>query len=144
MVSGPSYAATTYSAFMLVVLTGLATCRNQIRPVADIMVQYVLRVLEPIWQHKTETAKRLRGRIENVLSWATVVGYRAGDNPARWKGNLSEILPKPAKVAKSGNQPSLALGDVAEWWAAFGQREGMAAQALQFLTLTAKGRAVLV
>jgi len=105
--------------------------------VSEITVQDVLRVLEPLWQGKTETASRLRGRIENVLSWATVAGHRTGDNPARWKGNLSEILPKPAKVAKGGNQPALALGDVARWWADLARREGMAAQALRFLTLTA-------
>jgi integrase len=107
------------------------------KDVADITVQDVLRVLEPIWQDKTETAKRLRGRIENVLSWATVAGHRTGDNPARWKGNLSEILPKPSRVAKTSNQPAIALGDVANWWAALAQRGGMAAKALQFLTLTA-------
>ncbi len=105
--------------------------------VSDITVQDVLRVLEPIWKAKTETASRLRGRIENVLSWATVAGHRAGDNPARWRGNLSEMLPKPAKVAKSGNQPALALADVSRWWDGLAQREGMAAQALRFLTLTA-------
>jgi integrase len=107
------------------------------KDVADITVQDVLRVLDPIWQAKTETAKRLRGRIENVLSWATVAGHRKGDNPARWKGNLSEILPKPSRVANSENQPALALGDVADWWTALAEREGMAAKALQFLTLTA-------
>jgi integrase len=105
--------------------------------VADITVQDVLRVLEPIWTEKTDTAKRLRGRIENVLSWATVAGFRKGDNPARWKGNLSEILPKPSKVAKGENQPALAPADIASWWGALAQREGMAAKALQFLTLTA-------
>ncbi|SUZ32828.1 Prophage integrase IntA [Roseibaca ekhonensis] len=105
--------------------------------VSDITVQDVLRVLEPIWKTKTETASRLRGRIENVLSWATVAGHRAGDNPARWRGNLSEMLPKPAKVAKSDNQPALALADVSRWWDDLAQREGMAAKALRFLTLTA-------
>lgn len=105
--------------------------------VETIEVRDVLRVLEPIWTTKTETASRLRGRIENVLSWATVAGYRTGDNPARWKGNLSEILPKPSKVTKGGNHPALALGDVPKWWRSLAQREGMAAQALQFLTLTA-------
>ena len=105
--------------------------------VSEITVQHVLKVLEPIWQTKTETASRLRGRIENVLSWATVAGHRKGDNPARWKGNLSELLPKAAKVAKSDNQPALALGDVPRWWAELAQRDGMAARALEFLTLTA-------
>ncbi|MBY6083628.1 tyrosine-type recombinase/integrase [Ruegeria arenilitoris] len=107
------------------------------KQVSEIEVQDVLRVLEPIWKDKTETASRLRGRIENVLSWATVAGHRKGDNPARWKGNLSEMLPKPSKVAKAGNQPALALSDVSRWWADLAVREGMAARALEFLTLTA-------
>lgn len=105
--------------------------------VADIAVQDVLRVLEPIWSTKTETASRLRGRIENVLSWATVAGYRTGDNPARWKGNLAELLPKAAKVATVENQPALKLADVSRWWAALALREGMAARALAFVVLTA-------
>jgi integrase len=105
--------------------------------VRDITLQDVLRVLEPIWQAKTETASRLRGRIEAVLSWATVAGHRTGDNPARWKGNLAQILPKPNKVAKADNQPALALADAPRWWAELARREGMAARALQFLTLTA-------
>jgi integrase len=105
--------------------------------VAEITLQDVLKVLEPIWQSKTETASRLRGRIEAVLSWAAVAGHRTGDNPARWKGNLSEVLAKPAKVAKVDNQPALALGDVPRWWAELARRDGMAARALEFVTLTA-------
>lgn len=105
--------------------------------VAEITLQDVLKVLEPIWQGKTETASRLRGRIEAVLSWATVAGHRTGENPAAWKGNLSEILPKPGKVAKVDNQPALALGDVVRWWADITRRDGMAARAVEFLTLTA-------
>jgi integrase len=106
-------------------------------PVETIEVRDVLRVLEPIWADKTETASRLRGRIEAVLSWATVAGYRTGDNPARWKGNLSEMLAKPGKVAKSGNHPALALDDAPRWWQDLLGREGMAARALQFAALTA-------
>ncbi|WP_188758617.1 tyrosine-type recombinase/integrase, partial [Allosediminivita pacifica] len=83
--------------------------------VQDITVQDVLRVLEPIWQTKTETASRLRGRIEAVLSWATVAGHRTGENPARWAGNLKELLPAPIKVAKSGNHPALQISDVHRW-----------------------------
>lgn len=105
--------------------------------VADVTVQDVRRVLEPIWIDKTETASRLRGRIEAVLSWATVAGHREGDNPARWKGNLSEILPKPSKVAKVVHQPALALDDTAEWFADLQSRDGMGARALEFLTMTA-------
>lgn len=104
--------------------------------VAKITMQDVLRVLEPIWQSRTETASRLCGRIESVLSWATVAGHRTGDNPARWKGNLSEILPRPGKVAKSDNQPALAQADVQRWWADLALRDGMGARALAFLTLT--------
>jgi integrase len=105
--------------------------------VSDICMQDVQRVLEPIWQNKTETASRLRGRVESILSWATAAGHRQGDNPARWKGNLAEMLAMPSKVAKSGNQPALTLDDVPRWWRELADREGMAAQALQFLTLCA-------
>lgn len=105
--------------------------------VADIEMQDVLRVLEPIWLAKTETAKRLRGRIESVLSWATVAGHRTGDNPARWKGNLSEILPKPTKVAKTGNQPALQLDDAPRWFAELQKREGTATRALELTALCA-------
>lgn len=104
---------------------------------SDITLQDVLKVLEPIWQSKTETASRLRGRIEAVLSWATVAGHRKGDNPARWKGNLSEMLPKPDKVAKQDNQPALALGDAPRWRGELARRDGLAARAVEFLALTA-------
>jgi integrase len=105
--------------------------------VADIGLPDVLRILEPIWLDKTETAKRLRGRIEAVLSWATVAGHREGENPARWKGNLSEILPKPSKVVKVAHHPALALDDAASWFADLQTRDGMGARALEFLALTA-------
>jgi len=105
--------------------------------VADVAVQDVRRVLEPIWQDKTETASRLRGRIEAVLSWATVAGHREGDNPARWKGNLSEMLPKPSKLVKVAHQPALALDDAAAWFADLQSRDGMGARALEFLAMTA-------
>ncbi|MRX50179.1 DUF4102 domain-containing protein [Paracoccus sp. S-4012] len=105
--------------------------------VQDIGTQDVLRVLEPLWQSKTETASRLRGRIEAVLSWATVAGHRAGDNPARWAGNLKELLPAPSKVAKVGNQPAVQIDDAPRWFAALRQREGMGARALEFAALTA-------
>lgn len=105
--------------------------------VQDIEVQDVLRVLQPIWHDKTETASRLRGRIESVLSWATVAGHRKGDNPARWAGNLKELLPAPSKVAKEGNQPALTLEDAPRWFAALKTRDGMGARALEFLALTA-------
>jgi hypothetical protein len=87
------------------------------RPVSEITVQDVLQVLHPIWTDRTETASRLRGRIEAVLSWATVSGHRAGDNPARWAGNLKELLPAPSKVkVQKGNQPALSLDDAPRWF----------------------------
>jgi hypothetical protein len=81
--------------------------------VRDITLQDVLRVLEPIWQAKTETASRLRGRIEAVLSWATVAGHRTGDNLARWKGNLAQILPKP-RVRTHNQNMTIAAMQMAE------------------------------
>ena len=105
--------------------------------VQDIAVQDVLRVLQPLWADKTETASRLRGRIEAVLSWSTVAGHRTGDNPARWAGNLKELLPAPSKVAKEGNQPALTLDDAPRWLAALRTREGFGARAVEFLALTA-------
>lgn len=106
-------------------------------PVSQIAVQDVQRTLAPIWTTKTETASRLRGRIESVLAWATVQGHRTGDNPARWKGNLDAILPKPGKVAKAGNHPALALDDAARWFEDLRQCDGTGARALEFLAVTA-------
>lgn len=105
--------------------------------VQDIAVQDVLRVLEPIWRGKTETASRLRGRIEAVISWATVSGHRTGDNPARWAGNLKELLPAPEKVAKSDNRPAVQIDDAPRWFAALRARDGMGSRALEFAALCA-------
>ncbi|MFN3313298.1 MAG: tyrosine-type recombinase/integrase [Hyphomonas sp.] len=102
-----------------------------------ITVHDIERTLKPIWETKTETASRLRGRIENVLVWATVKKHRSGDNPARWKGNLDAIMPKPSKVAKTDNQPALQLDDAQAWWKGLQKRGGMGARALEFLTLCA-------
>lgn len=105
--------------------------------VDDLTVQDILRVLEPIWKTKTETAKRLRGRIEAVLSWATVSGHRSGDNPARWAGNLKELLPAASKVARQSHQPALQIDDAPRWFALIKAREGVGARALEFAALTA-------
>lgn len=106
-------------------------------PVDEIDAAAVLRCLQPIWATKTETATRLRGRIEAVLSWATVAGHRTGDNPARWAGNLKELLPAPSKVANESNHPALQLDDAPGWLADLRKREGFPARALEFLALTA-------
>ncbi|PZO66613.1 MAG: integrase [Paracoccus denitrificans] len=107
------------------------------RWVDELQVHDVLSVLEPIWAEKTETASRLRSRIESVLSWATVAGFRQGENPARWKGNLSELLPKPSAVTKPTNHPAVALQDLPAWWSALLSAEGQGAMALRLLVLCA-------
>ena len=101
-----------------------------------ITVADVLSVLQPIWETKTETASRLRGRIENILSWAKVSGFRNGDNPALWKGNLSELLAKPSKIKGEEHQPAIALSDIKRWWIDLDQRDGTGKAAVQFMTLT--------
>jgi integrase len=106
-------------------------------PVREIELAHIVRVLEPHWHDKTETMKRLRGRIEKVLSWATVRGYRDGDNPARWRGNLDAVLPAPGKVKKAGNFAALPWQDVPTFMPALRQRDGMAARAVEFAILTA-------
>lgn len=106
-------------------------------PVGQVGTADVLRVLQPIWTEKTETASRLRGRIEAILSWATAAGHREGENAARWKGNLSEMLPKPQRIAKTVHHPALASSDVSAWFAALRDRDGTAARAVEFLALTA-------
>lgn len=96
----------------------------------------VLSVLQPIWGSKTETATRLRGRIEAILSWAQVKGYRSGINPAVWHGNLSELLPKPSALKNKQHQPALALKDVQRWWQELKQRDGTGAEALRFIAMS--------
>jgi integrase len=106
-------------------------------PVAAIDVSLVLKVIEPIWQEKTETANRVRGRIEAVLDWATVRGYRAGDNPARWKGYIENVLPSRNAIQKPIHHAALPFDELPEFMAALRQREGVAARALEFTILTA-------
>jgi integrase len=90
-----------------------------------------------LWQTRTETASRLRGRIEAVLSWATVAGERSGDNPARWAGNMKELLPAASTIAVEENQPALSLEDAPRWFADLRTRQGFGARALEFAALTA-------
>lgn len=105
--------------------------------VRDLSTQDVLKMLETHWRERTVTAKKLRGRVEAVLTWATVAGHREGSNPAAWRGNLKELLPAPGKVTQAVHHPAVALGDVSRWWVDLSRREGMAARALQFMALTA-------
>jgi len=106
-------------------------------PVADVSLNHVVTILEPIWLEKTETAKRLRGRIESVLAWASVSGFRRGDNPARWKGNLDAVLPKPGKVTKVKHHKALAIDEMGDFMVRLRQRDGTMARALEFQILTA-------
>ena len=75
-------------------------------PISEVTTPLVVKILSPIWKTKTETATRLRGRIEKVLDWATVAGYREGENPARWRGHLENLLAKPNKLAKVVHHPA--------------------------------------
>ena len=105
--------------------------------VRDVGLPHVLAVLEPIWRTKTETASRLRGRIELVLDWATARGYRDGLNPARWRGHLDKLLPKPGKVSKVEHHPALQAADMAAFMVRLRAAEGTGARALEFVILTA-------
>lgn len=106
-------------------------------PVADVDVNHVMSVLEPIWQTKTETATRVRQRMESVLTWAKVSGYRDGDNPAFWKGNLKELLPNPSKLHKVSHYPALPWKRVPEFMDALRERSGFSARALELVVMTA-------
>ncbi len=104
--------------------------------VTDVDTPAVLRVLQPIWYEKTETATRLRGRIEMVLDAATTQGLREGPNPARWKGHLALALPKPSKITTVTHQKSLPVDEVPGLWSLLTAAEGLGALALRFLLLT--------
>lgn len=105
-------------------------------PVDAIELPHIVRTLDPIWLTKTETAKRLRGRIESVLSWATVSGFRSGDNPARWRGNLDVILQAPSKVSEVAHHRALPWKAVPGFMADLRRMDGMGAKALEFGILT--------
>ena len=106
-------------------------------PVAAIDTAAVLKVLEPIWYTTPETASRVRGRIERVLAWATVAEYRSGDNPARWTGNLKELLPATSKVAKVEHHDAVPYAEMPAYMAALREKKGGSARALEFTILTA-------
>lgn len=105
--------------------------------VREIDQAHVLRVLSPIWLEKTETATRLRGRIESILDWARVSGYRDGENPARWRGHLDVLLQSPGKVQVIEHHPALPYAEIGAFMADLRQREGVGARALEFAILTA-------
>lgn len=116
----------------------ISYCANlREKPVADITTDDVLAVIEPIWQAKGETASRLRGRIEQVLDYARIEGWREGENPARWRGHLEYRLSSRKKLSARGHLAAMPYKDVPEFVKSLRQREAMAARALELLVLTA-------
>ena len=112
-------------------------------PVAAVDTALVIKILEQDYKGKTfwngapETASRVRNRIESVLDWAAVRGYRTGDNPARWKGYLDQVLPGKRQLARTEHHAAMAYGDVPAFMAELSTRNSVAAAALRFLILTA-------
>lgn len=104
--------------------------------VRHITREHVLQVLDPIWTTKTETASRLRGRIENVLDWARVKGYREGENPALWRGNLDHLLAKPSAIAKVRHHPALAYQEMGAFMKRLQAIDATGARCLEFAILT--------
>ncbi|HVE20710.1 MAG TPA: tyrosine-type recombinase/integrase [Acidocella sp.] len=119
----------TLAAYVYPLIGGLA--------VSEIDTGHVTRVLEPIWTTKSETASRVRGRIESVLSYATTHGWRAGENPARWRGHLENVLPKKSKVAKVEHHAALPWRESGAFMKALATEQGTAALAFRFAILTA-------
>lgn len=105
--------------------------------VRNVGTQEIMTVLKPIWTKKPETASRVRQRVEAVLDYATAMGARDGDNPARWRGHLDHLLPKPAKVRAVRHHPALPWSELPGFMEELREREGMAARALAFAILTA-------
>jgi integrase len=107
-------------------------------PVGSVGVAEVMQVLEPIWQSRTETASRLRGRIEAVLDWATVAGYRSGENPARWKGHLQHMLARPTRLRRVVKHfKAVPWQEMPTFMAELRKRKSISARCLEFKILTA-------
>jgi integrase len=105
--------------------------------VADVDSALVLKALRPIWSTKTETAKRVRGRIESVLNWAKAHGYRDGENPARWKGHLENVLANPSKVAKVKHHTAMPYTEIPGFMGTLRANFAMSARALEWAILCA-------
>jgi integrase len=106
-------------------------------PVQNVDVGLVMQILEPIWSTKAETAGRVRGRIEVILDWARVRGFRMGENPARWRGHLDKLLPARSRVRKVKHHTALPYKDLPNFMKQLRKEVGVAARALEFLILTA-------
>jgi integrase len=106
-------------------------------PVASVDTAGVVKILETIWTSRPQTASRVRGRIESILDWAKVRGYRAGENPARWRGHLDHLLPAHRRLARVRHHAALPFADVPAFMSELREREGITARALEFTVLTA-------
>jgi integrase len=104
-------------------------------PVGTIDTAAVMRVLEPLWTTKPETASRVRNRIELILDAARAQGYRSGENPARWRGHLDKLLPKKSKVREVRHHAALPWRDIPAFMATLRQREGTRARAFELAIL---------
>lgn len=105
--------------------------------VGSIGTPEVIGILEPIWYTKPETASRVRGRVERILDWAKVKGYRTGENPARWRGHLDKVFPAKAKVRKVKHHAAVPIDDLPGVYARLAKSKGVAAKAVRFTILTA-------
>jgi len=106
-------------------------------PVREIDTSLILKCVEPIWTTKNETASRLRNRIEHILDWAKVRGYRDGENPARWRGHLDHILPRPSKIQKIQHLAAVPYVEMPAFMADLRTRQDIRARCLEFTILTA-------
>lgn len=106
-------------------------------PVSEVNTHAVMNVLNPIWHKKTETASRVRGRIEAVLDYAAVMNWRSGDNPARWRGHISKLLPARSKVSPTRHRPALPWEQISAFMKSLHKQQGVAARALEITILTA-------
>jgi integrase len=105
--------------------------------VRDVSLAHIMKIIEPMWNEKAETANRLRGRIEAVLDWARARGFRVGDNPAQWRGNLDTLLPPRNKVSKVKHHAALNWQDCPAFLSELRKHEGIGPRALEFVVLTA-------
>ncbi len=106
-------------------------------PVAEVTVQHITKVLDPLWSSKTETASRLRGRIESVLDWATVRGHRSGENPARWRGHLAKVFPAKSRVAPVKHLSALPFQQISSFVGELRAKDAVGPRAFEFMILTA-------
>jgi len=134
-VRAQEYKNAKHSAQVLTTLTTYASPLIGKRLVDEIDLGDVLNVLRPIWSTKTETAERLRGRIENVLAWAAAAKHRTGENPARWRGNLDALLPKPGRISAPVHHPAMPFDDIPAFMKILAAIDGAGARALEFLIL---------